>query len=144
MACGNNEVSRDHLVSQPSTSEGITDRMLTAARQVNARETAPASNGQVKPPFPKAEGRNWYSKYNQRGEQEVEVLLDQDGQPTTGRPHIHVIHDEMKGEVRMHITAGTRNRPQRSDHIVLTGNVSGNEVNAAVAELVAILNDRAT
>lgn len=67
-------------------------------------------------------------------------MVDREGRPTTAYPHVHVIHDERKGVVRLH---NTPSKGVHRDHIELPGTVSGNEVNTAVNHLRSILKRRA-
>lgn len=71
----------------------------------------------------------WNSKY---GRGTTELLLDKNGNPTTGYPHVHVIHDEPGGRIKLHIT---RSRDVHTDELYLPGNASGNQVNAAIDDL---------
>jgi hypothetical protein len=119
---------QDYLSSQPSDPKLAADRVLAASRLAErSAERAPAQPV-AKEPFPRAKGGQW-SRYNKSGAGEIEVLLGKDGQPTTCHPHIHVVHDEKKGEVRMHVTEGSRGSSQLTHRIVLKGNVGGNTVN---------------
>lgn len=70
----------------------------------------------------------WHSKYMSK-DGSIQVLLDKNGNVTDQYPHVHVIHDEPGSEVRIHVT---RSEGRHSDHEVLPGNASGNEVNAAI------------
>ena len=102
--------------------------------------SAPRTQKALPVTFPKAKTEGeWYSRSNRRGEGEVEVLLDQDGKPTTGYPHVHVIHDEKKGEVRLHNTMA---KGVHQDKVVLPGTVTGNQVNAAVDRLRSLMMRR--
>ena len=132
MACGNNNVSRSYLSSQPRSPQPPSPGNGSGTKDQKA--IPPVT-------FPKAKTeKEWYSKYNQRGEGEVEVLLDKHGRPTMGYPHVHIIHDEEKGEVRLHNTMAKKGH---RDHIVLPGTPTGTEVNAAVNHLRSVLKRRA-
>jgi hypothetical protein len=113
MACGNNEVSRSGLASQP-----------TPSTHPRIRPTATA------PTYPKATGKQWYSKHHPRSG--VEVMFDKHGRPTIDYPHVHVIHDERKGEIRVVLSLGPTSHPEL---VTLPGDASGNEVNRAVETL---------
>lgn len=128
MACGNNNVSRGYLSSQPTPPSPSSASQQSASRQQRA---LPSSA------FPKAGDQQWYSSYNRRGE--VQVLLDKEGKPTTGYPHVHVVHDPNKGQVRMH---NTLSKGVHVDGRRLPGNASGTQVNAAVNDLLAALKRR--
>lgn len=80
----------------------------------------------------RAQGSGWYSKYRS-DDGKIHVMLDATGQPTTKYPHVHVIHDEQAGEVRIVISRG---RGVHSDLIRLPGDAGGNEVDAAIARLL--------
>lgn len=136
MACGNNHVTRDYLSSVPSTAAAT----ATAALQ-RARQSAAAVSPTAKVP------RGWVSRNytvlpgtstRDPNRDFVERMLDKDGKPVAGSvyPHIHVLHDEIKGVAKVHITTS---RGKHSDGVVLKGNPSGNVVNAAVDRLGDIL-----
>lgn len=73
----------------------------------------------------------WASKYTVRSGA-IELLIDPDGNPTQAYPHVHVIHDEVNGEVRLVASiapkrwstgrrcparlAGTKSTPPSSGH----------------------------
>jgi hypothetical protein len=82
------------------------------------------------------EGR-WYSKYTVSSGA-IELMVDRDGNPTNTYPHVHVIHDEAKGEVRFVLSLGPQNHPVRE---TLPGTASGNEVNAMIDRMVAELRN---
>jgi hypothetical protein len=77
------------------------------------------------------EGR-WFSKYRE-SDGTIELMVDRDGNPTNTYPHVHVIHDELKGEVRLVLSLSPSNHPKRE---TLPGTASGNEVNAAIDRFV--------
>jgi len=80
------------------------------------------------------EGR-WYSKYRS-DDGKIHVLLDKNGNPTNKYPHIHVIHDEYGGEVRVVLSADPSHHPKVEK---LPGNASGNQVNAAIERMMSEL-----
>jgi hypothetical protein len=51
---------------------------------------------------------------------------------TTTYPHVHTIYDEDKDEIRV---VASYSQHDHSDPITLSGDASGNEVNAAVEEM---------
>ncbi len=65
--------------------------------------------------------------------------ISPDGDLTFSRAHVHVFHDELNDEVRLHISLGEENR--HSEKIALVG-ATGNEVNAAVDLLTDALRAR--
>ncbi len=73
----------------------------------------------------------WNSKYSS-STNTTEVMLDKNGNPTTAYPHIHIIHDEFGGRIKLHIT---RSPGVHTDELYLPANASGNQVDAAVADL---------
>jgi hypothetical protein len=122
---------------------------------------------QVKPevikrsrPFPKVDkderGRErYYSYYNRslklardrgdpnaRGEGEIENFVGRDGWPTTETPHVHVVHDELKGDVRVVLTVegpeGTHEHPFK---LTLHDDPSGNDVNCAIEQMLQRLRE---
>jgi len=100
------------------------DRAVTAFKERREAGQAAAKKVAAKG---RQEGR-WYSKYRS-DDGTIHVMLDRDGNLTNQYPHVHVIHDEPGSEVRIHVTLGPR---RHSDHEVLPGTASGNEVNAAI------------
>jgi len=146
MACGNNRISRSYLSSLPSAPAAASSRLFqrssTMSQQQVLTRLAELSED---------EKRGWASRNytidratgkHDTSRPTIEVLLDQDGQPTKAYPHVHVIHDESKNEVRVHITEGSRAHSSHSHHQPLPGNPDGYTVNAAVATLTAILRAR--
>lgn len=83
-------------------------------------------------PLPRATGSDYYSKYRS-DDGKIHVFLDRNGNPTTSYPHVHVIHDERGGEVRIVHSSGDGTHPERT---TLPGNASGNQINAAVADML--------
>lgn len=72
----------------------------------------------------------------------TDYFLDEKGQKTFEPTfHVHVIHDDRKSEVRMHITDRRDGTALHTDHVSLQ-RPSGNEVNAAEARLVSILRSK--
>jgi hypothetical protein len=116
MACGNPDVSRDTLGSEP-TPPGHPSVPSSHLRPDSAK-------------FPKASEKQWYSKYHPKSG--IELLINKLGEPTLTYPHVHVVHDERKNEVRVVLSKGPKNHPEKR---VLPGDASGNEVNEAVNEL---------
>jgi hypothetical protein len=153
VACGNNNITRDYLSSQPGgqgARKGIADR-LAAGRaraagavrgyrsvrmtpeQVKAsaeKRIAEAKAGTRSGRYPTApqEGQDRYHSRTE-GSDRTHQFLNRDGDLTFGRTHVHVIHDEKNDEVRLHISIGEGDR--HSEKIALVG-ATGNEVNAAV------------
>lgn len=80
------------------------------------------------------EGR-WYSKYRS-DDGKIHVLLDKNGNPTNKYPHIHVIHDEYGGEVRVVLSADPSRHPKVEK---LPGDASGSQVNAAIERMMSEL-----
>jgi hypothetical protein len=106
VACGDTDISRDGLASQPT------------------QPTHPAT-------YPIATGKQYYSKYDART-QTTEQFVSKEGQLTFERPHVHVIHDELSNEVRLVNTTRDGDHPVRES---LPGDASGNQVNTAVEAL---------
>ncbi len=80
------------------------------------------------------EGR-WSSKYHEE-DGKIHLLIDPDGNPTKTYPHVHVIHDERANQVHFVASTGERRRVYSS---TLSGDVSGNEVNAEIDKALAEL-----
>ncbi len=121
-------MSRGYLSSQPTP----------PSPSGASRQSAPRQQRALPPPaFPKAGDNQWYSSYNGKGE--IQILLDKEGKPTTGYPHVHVIHDPNKGQVRMH---NTLSKGVHKDNRRLPGNATGTQVNAAINDLRAALKRR--
>lgn len=97
-----------------------------------AMEAARAEREARSARYARATGSDYYSKYRS-DDGKIHVYLDRNGNPTTTYPHLHVIHDERGGEVRIVRSPGDGSHPEKQ---VLRGNASGNEVNAAVNEML--------
>ncbi|MEU1179916.1 hypothetical protein ABZ464_20115 [Streptomyces sp. NPDC005820] len=79
----------------------------------------------------------------------VHSWLDQRGQPVQGNayPHLHVIHDPYKGEVRVLIrrlkgpeSTNVAKTPA-TEKVTLTGDLSGTRVNEEIERLAGILRE---
>jgi chromosome segregation ATPase len=80
---------------------------------------------------PRAQRSNWYTKSDGRDET-IHEMVDKAGNLTTDYPHVHVIHDEKNHEIRVVASHGQHSH---SETMTLSGDASGNDVNAAVAEM---------
>lgn len=90
----------------------------------------------------KGKDREAYLSQYKESSKTTDYFLNEKGEKTTDPTlHVHVIHDDSKGEVRMHIT-DRRNGAEVRDKISPLTRPSGNEVNAAEARLVAILRSK--
>lgn len=69
----------------------------------NAKQIRDERDAKSKALYPLAEKGEWYTKYRS-DDGRVHVMLGPDGTPTKTYPHVHVIHDEPGGEIRLHIT----------------------------------------
>jgi hypothetical protein len=167
MACGNNNVSRSCLSSQPS-GQGARDSVAKRLAAGSARTKGAANNfkgyrsvrmseAQVKAAAKKrlAEAQaspksRRYPKAPTRGEEQdhysknelpnqVHQYISADGDITFGRAHVHVIHDEINDEVRLHVSLGKEKR--HSEKIALVG-ATGREVEAAIDQLTGALKAR--
>lgn len=79
--------------------------------------------------FPRpAESWGWYSKYNSKTDT-TEVMIGKDGRPTTEYPHIHIIYDEPRNEIRIHQTMA---RGFHMNKTTLPGTVSPVSVKSVV------------
>jgi hypothetical protein len=169
VACGNNNVSRSYLSSQPSghgARNGIAQRLSAGAprtaeaaqgektrgyrsvrlspQQVKAaaeKRLAEAEAGTRSGRYAKAPQQDNGDRYYAKGGSggRTHQFFNVDSDLTFGRAHVHVIHDERNDEVRLHISLGEKNR--HSEKIALVG-ASGNEVNAAIDLLTVALKSR--
>lgn len=73
----------------------------------------------------------WFSKYTSYDDS-TEVLIGRDGQQTTEYPHVHVIYDDSRSEVRIILSRSKNNHPRR---ITLPASSSPSEIDAAVNQL---------
>ena len=80
---------------------------------------------------PRALKSNWYTKYR-TDDETIHLMVDKEGNPTTDYPHVHIIHDEKNDEIRV---VASYNLHGHSDTMTLSGDASGNDVNAAVEEM---------
>lgn len=79
-------------------------------------------------------------RYSQAKGRVVDYFLDENRNKTLdSKLHVHVIHDERKDEVRLHITDRRGGDRAEQPHKLTLSRPSGNEVNAAEARLAAIL-----
>lgn len=83
--------------------------------------------------------------YSKSGRGTAEYFIGPDGTPTfEPERHVHVIHDgeDGTGTVKLQITDRTQtgNPHMEEQAVVLRGYPSGNEVNAAIAEMVKEMN----
>jgi hypothetical protein len=83
------------------------------------------------PARPLAEKGNWYTKYR-TDDETIHLMVDKEGNPTTEYPHVHVIHDEKNNQIRV---VASYAKDRHSDTMTLSGDASGNDVNAAVEEM---------
>lgn len=82
------------------------------------------------------EGR-WASKYvGDERSGKIQLLIDEDGNPTKRYPHVHVIHDEVLHSVTIQVSVARGNYPYK---VILPGTASGNEVNAAIEDALVEL-----
>jgi len=129
VACGNNKISRDYLTSQPASTQSQSDRFFAALR---APETVRVGG---------KDREAYFSRFTSTSNT-TEYFLDDKGRKTFDPSrHVHVIHDDGKSEVRMHITDRQDGRTLHTDHVRLP-RPSGNAVNAAEARLVSILRSK--
>lgn len=106
-----------------------------AAREVQEEREERQEFKGGKYPKPTRKG-GWYSKARS-DDQTVHQFIGSNGDLTSERPHVHVIHKEKQGEILIQITLQDGSHP---DGITLPGDASGNEVNAAIQEMVRRMN----
>jgi hypothetical protein len=75
--------------------------------------------------------KGWYSVMRQSGV--IEMMIGPDGESTNTYPHVHVIHDPHMNQVRV---VASRSSHDHSAPEMLTGDASGNEVNAAILRAI--------
>jgi hypothetical protein len=168
MACGNNNISRSYLASQPTSSgarDGVASRLAagpartagaTAERagyrsvhmspeQVRsaAERRLAAAKAQTKsgsyPRAPEIGGRQqYYTAMHADGT--IHEFVDANVDQTFARMHVHVIHDERNDEVRLHVSLGNGSE-RHSEKIALVG-ATGRDVDAAVDLLTDALRTR--
>jgi hypothetical protein len=134
VACGNNKVSRGYLSSQPSSTAEQGARLFNETARAEGKVAVKNSRGRQLLVDRK------YSDIRRDGS--VHYYLDENRNKTLNENlHVHVQHDEKKGEVHLHITDRRGGgAAERSNSTTLRA-PSGNEVNAAEARLAAILRD---
>lgn len=106
-------------------------------RKVLGRETlAEQWAREQKEKHARLEGK-WFTKYVEtKGGQRIELLIDQNGNPTDRYPHVHVIHDEVLYSVTVQVSVARGRYPHK---VILPGSATGNEVNAAIDQALAEL-----
>lgn len=86
---------------------------------------------------PRITRRGWYSILHQNGTTgTIEMMIGTDGESTNSYPHVHVIHDESKNQIRI---VASRSSSDHSPPEFLSGDASGNEVNAAIERAIRLL-----
>lgn len=135
MACGNNKVSRDYLSSQPTSATSRSQRLFNDTRRARDEQIVLVNS--------KGEHKLVEERYsNVRRDGAVEYFLDENRNKTLDpKLHVHVIHDERKNEVHLHITDRRGSERAVHTHKTTLPHPSGNEVNAAETRLAMILRD---
>lgn len=170
MACGNNHVGGSHLSQVPtpvhdlgriaveeslrSERTAAVERTLAGWRATTAQDVAPEGTRLRRPQKDPAYSRMGDMKGDipvPGTEKLVHTWHDEDGQPVQGNayPHIHVIHDPYKGEVRVLIrrlkgpeSTKVRKTPKsETETVPIDKNFSGTQVNEAIEKLAGILRD---
>lgn len=113
-----------------SIKNGTVMNPITTQRIINAAHDERVAR-EDKYPRPEKDW-GWYSKYRS-SDGTIHVMLDRNGEPTTKYPHVHVIHDEPGGQVRIVLSLRKGEHPETR---VLPGTSSGNEVNAAIDQML--------
>jgi hypothetical protein len=112
-------------------SESVGGALTDAVKQLGGETSA-----QRRQRYDHQRKRNsWFSQYTE-GEGTIEVFVDRHGEITAFYPHVHVIHDESRDEVRLVASRSA------GDHIAaerLPGTASGDEVNDVVNRLRKLL-----
>jgi hypothetical protein len=112
VACGDTDISRETLASQPTDS------------------AHPASASYPKAPV--KDGKQLYYSMHHPNDQTTHQFIDKQGRLTFERPHVHVVFDEVNHEVRLNTTTAEGAHPAK---IALPGDPSGNAVNEAIDSL---------
>lgn len=134
VACGNNKVSREYLSSQPSPTAQQAIRLFNETARAEGKVAVTNSRGREQLVERK------YSDIRRDGS--IHYFLDENRNQTLNEKlHVHVRHDEKKGEVQLHVTDRRGGGPAQQSHSTTLRAPSGNEVNAAEARLAAILRD---
>jgi len=150
VACGNNNVSRSYLSSEPSTTSKQSAQLFNErirARQGPLHNETAKAEGTVAVKNAKGKVITPEQRYSGILKDGVsfDYFLDENGNKTLNTDlHIHVVHDETNGLVRMHITDRRNNvAAKHTDHIGLKS-PSGNDVLAAELKLADILRTMKT
>lgn len=134
MACGNNHVSRDYLSSAPKSAPSVVNALFTPPPIVRLPR-APTSK--------KWGGKDKQMFYSRGTETKTDYFVGPDGNPTYAPDrHVHVIHDEKSKTVTLLLTDRTHQKDQHPETVTLRNDPSGNEVNAAIAAMLQVMNDR--
>lgn len=99
-----------------------------AARQEMAKRLA--REARAAQTYDKAVGDEYYSKWDPSGGR-IDILVDRDGLPTNRYPHVHVVHNDSDGGVRV-IASASKGAPVYET--ALPANADGRQVEAAVRE----------
>ena len=155
MACGNGNISRDYLSSEPTDPATLFTRAYVGLPPARVVPDAPVV---VRlPPAPRskkwggkdeqmfysrAAGRDYHNADQELKADKTDYFIGPDGNPTVDPDrHIHVIHDELKKEVTLVLTDRTQESgPTHVLEVTLPGDPSGNQVNKAIDAMVETLN----
>lgn len=157
MGCGNNEVSREHLSSDPVPVEQVMTDLIKAAhvaprppvRLPRAPESRRWGRDRVDGELQEV-GQMYY--YGAKGESldaevpasKIDYFIGPDEQPTVDpNRHIHVIHDEKDKTVILVVTDRTWSANRKDQHPIrmeLPDDPPGNVVNQCISALVDVMN----
>jgi hypothetical protein len=155
VACGDGNISRDYLSSEPTDPATTFTRAYVGLPPARAVPAAPVVvRLPLAPPSKKwggddeqmyyssASGRDYHNTDQELTADKTDYFIGPDGKPTVDpNRHVHVIHDERKEEVILVLTDRTqKNGPTHVLEVTFPGNPSGNVVNRAIDAMVATLN----
>jgi hypothetical protein len=172
VACGNNHVGGSHLSQAPTPVQDLgriaveealrseraaaVQRTIANWRATTTQDVAPEGMRLRRPQKDPAKAPAYSRMGDMKDgipvpgtEELVHTWIDQHGQSVQGNayPHLHVIHDPYKDEVRVLIrrlkgpeSTNVAKTPS-TEKVVLKGNPSGTQVNEAIGRLAAILRD---
>lgn len=141
LACGNNNVSREYLSSQPASTSQQSQRLFNETQRAEGKATITNSKGREMRVNQKYSGATGSIKDLTKAES-IHRYLDENRNHTLNTTlHIHERHDEKKGEVHLHITDRRAGGSAKHSHHIQLQRPSGNDVNKAEMKLAAILKE---
>jgi hypothetical protein len=129
-----NNAARRKRASQP----GLVDQVRGMGRVVRRQGLTGAMNPfaiysagkEVKAERGGIGANSYFSKYDSKKDR-IDLFVDKYGNPTTTYPHVHVVHNDSGGGIRV---VASRGKGTRVHEVVLPTDADGRRIEAAVRE----------